>query len=106
MKHKAGDRVVAFFKWTKRKPKFNQKCLVICATQTHNGWDYTLFIVDKMQTVEGWYWGWLTSDWEEYGDLEDMKADKYYLMPLLRTCGSDKRQFEMTVYLCRRQRVG
>jgi hypothetical protein len=73
-----------FFKWLDEKPVFNFECLVIAANEFRGGWHYMAFRIEKVDSEEGWYWGWLDGDGEEYGDLSDFDAEKYFLMPLLK----------------------
>lgn len=71
--------------WVTEKPDFKEECLVIAATALHRGWfDYSLFQVKNIETEEGWYIGLLNGQGEEWGDIEDFVADKYFVMPLLK----------------------
>lgn len=85
-----------FFRWTSRKPKFDSECIVICGNRWKNEawdkeeWEYTLYLIKRVECEERWYWGWLTADGEEYDDLRDMKADIYFVMPLVV---GNKKQF-------------
>jgi hypothetical protein len=79
-----------FFKWLDEKPVFNFECLVIAANEFRGGWHYMAFRIEKVDSEEGWYWGWLDGDGEEYGDLSDFDAEKYFLMPLLKQAPNDE----------------
>lgn len=79
----ARDSKMCFFRWTKKKPKFDQECMVICANKWNGDWEYSLYLITKVVFEDKWYWGWLTQDGEEYGDLADMQSQRYYVMPLL-----------------------
>ena len=70
--------------WTKEKPEFKDECLLMTATKIRDKWEYNLWLIEKQVTDEGWYWGWLTSDGEEYGDIADLKADLYATIPKLK----------------------
>jgi hypothetical protein len=79
-------------RWTKKKPIRWKECILLTATwmnYTHPGyWDYTLFTVklDLGENSEGenaWYWA-IFKDDDEWGDLADLKADKYCILPLLK----------------------
>lgn len=74
-----------FKKWFSEKPTFSEECLVICASEINGVWDYTLFQIRKIDSEDGCYLGWLTQEGEEYGDLNDMHSDMYFLMPLLKS---------------------
>jgi hypothetical protein len=71
-------------KWISEKPEFKDECIVIAASLFRNEWSYTLFQVKKVDGDDGWYLGWLTGDGDEYGDLADLHADKYLILPLLQ----------------------
>lgn len=63
-----------------KKPKWNKDCLVITANKIIGEWDYAMYQIKKLHSDEGSYWGWLTSDGEEYGDIEDLIAQKYLIL--------------------------
>lgn len=68
-------------KWLDVKPEFTNECLVIAAVKIQDEWEYSIYEIKKLIDDEGkWYWGWLTGDGEEYGDLNDFKADKYMII--------------------------
>jgi hypothetical protein len=71
------------YNWVTEKPEFNEECLLITAHYFWEGWEYTVYQIKKVVCDEGWYMGWLEGDGAEYGDLEDLKAEKYLIMPLL-----------------------
>lgn len=67
--------------WLDDKPEFTDECLVIAANEIRGEWEYTLYQIRKLIDDDGnWYLGWLTSDGEEYGDLNDFKAQKYMII--------------------------
>ncbi len=71
-------------KWTTKKPQFKEECLMIVASKILNKWEYFLFQVLKVDFEDGWYWGLFYGSEEAYGDIADLKADKYLVMPLLK----------------------
>jgi hypothetical protein len=73
-------------RWTKKKPKLNKECLLITAQNwgKEQGWSYTAFSIEKVECDGRWYLGIITSDGDEWGDIDDLKADKYLVLPLLK----------------------
>lgn len=71
-------------KWTTKKPDFKDECLVICASRIRKHWEYSIFTIEWVESEDGRYLGWLTGDGDEYGDLADMQAQKYLVLPLLK----------------------
>ena len=72
-------------KWTSEKPLFDDECLLITACKIRGFWEYTAYIIQKVTDDNGyWYLGWLTGEGDEYGDLVDLRADKYLILPLLK----------------------
>lgn len=79
-------------KWSKVKPKFKEDCVLITANwfKWDGGyWDYTLFEIKRTEGYNDndeptWYWGIYERGGDEWGDLADLKADKYLLLPLLK----------------------
>ena len=71
-------------RWVTKKPKFNKECLVICASKFIDTWEYSLYQIKWIGLGNDLYLGWLTIDGEEYGDLNDMKAEKYLVIDLLK----------------------
>lgn len=72
-------------KWKVEKPKKWKECILITATLFNDRWEYTLFTVEKVNGEEGWYWGLICDDGEEWGDIDDLKADLYLVMRPLKT---------------------
>lgn len=70
-------------KWTKEKPEFKKECLLIVAHKWREHYEYTVYQVKKLESDEGWYWGWLTGDGDEYGDIADLRADLYCVITLI-----------------------
>jgi len=72
--------------WTNIKPVFKEECILIVANNWNNPephWEYTLYTVEKVNTDEGWYLGLFEDGGDEWGDLDDLKADLYCVLPLL-----------------------
>jgi hypothetical protein len=70
-------------KWTKDKPVFKKDCLLMVATKIRGKWEYTLFTIEKTECDGQWYWG-IFKDFDEWGDIDDLKADLYKTLPLLK----------------------
>lgn len=71
--------------WINIKPEFKEECLLLTATCFRGQWEYSIWRIEKIEVDESWYLGLLNGDGEEWGDLEDLKADLYCVMPLLTT---------------------
>lgn len=74
--------------WSDTKPEFTEECILITACKiklplSHH-WQYDLFEVIQINGEDGWYWGLCEPAGEQWGALEEFKADKYYTMPLLK----------------------
>jgi hypothetical protein len=79
--------------WLREKPKFNKECSFVTATKyVRNGedvdYEYSFWMIKKLDGEDengapGWYWGLLCGDGEEWGDLEDLTADYYYILPTI-----------------------
>jgi hypothetical protein len=54
------------------------------ATKYREGWDYSIWLIKRVEFEGKWYWGWFNGAGEEYGDLNDLCAEKYLTMPLLK----------------------
>lgn len=62
--------------WLTDKPIFKDDCVLITASLYHCHWEYNTWIIEHRNG----YWNWLTRDGEEYGDIEDLKADRYCIL--------------------------
>jgi len=71
------------YTWSIQKPLFTEECLLITAHLSGKYWEYTVYQIARVNGEQGWYMGWLTGDGEEYGDLADLRSQKYLTMPLL-----------------------
>lgn len=69
--------------WVTDKPDFKEECLVIAASKIGGSWDYSVFVIKKEYSEEGVYMAIFTGDMDEWGDIDDLSADKYFVMPLL-----------------------
>jgi hypothetical protein len=67
--------------WTTIKPDFKEECVLVTATKIKDYWEYNVWCIAKVKCEDSWYMGWLTGDGEEYGDLADLKADQYLILP-------------------------
>ncbi len=70
--------------WTTTKPEFKEDCVLIAASKIGEHWDYSLFIIQKEHSDEGWYWGIFTGDGEEWGDINDLEAHLYQIIEPLK----------------------
>lgn len=71
-------------KWTKDKPTFTKECLLLTASKIKKEWYYRMFEIRKVEYEELWYWGLMTPDGDEWEDLDDLYADLYCKLPLLK----------------------
>lgn len=73
-------------KWTKKKPKLTEECLLITAHYFGGmtGWNYHLYEIKKTDFEDKWYWG-IFDDGDEWGDYADLKAELYYVLPILKS---------------------
>lgn len=70
--------------WSITKPDFKRECLCITASKVGGQWEYKTWVIKLLECDEQWYLGLLTGDLEEWGDIDDLKADLYNVMPLLK----------------------
>lgn len=63
--------------WTTKKPEFTEDCWLV--TKSSDGCE--LWEIKKVQSDDGWYMAWLDSYGEEYGDIEEMVSDFYFILP-------------------------
>lgn len=70
---------MTFNTWTTEKPDFDQECLLITAVFLRRKWYYDTYMVEWSDDV---YWMISTMDGQEWGDIADLSADKYYVMEL------------------------
>ncbi len=69
-------------RWVTKKPKFDKECIVICAHKFRREWEYSSYLIKRIDFDDKWYWGWCNIDGKEYDDIAEMKAKKYYVIPI------------------------
>jgi hypothetical protein len=75
--------------WVFEKPEFKEDCILLTATKSDTIWEYNSWLIIALDGEDdngkpAWYWGWCNIDGEEYGDISDLQADKYKIIPLLK----------------------
>lgn len=65
--------------WVDKKPKADKEFVLITASWFIDHWEYTTFTVEKTTFEDNWYWG-IFQDGDEWGDYDDLKADKYLIL--------------------------
>lgn len=68
--------------WTKTKPIFKKDCILLCGGWFRGEFEYNAYLIKKVYFEDKWYWGWLTSDGDEVGDIEDMHSELYLILPI------------------------
>ena len=66
--------------WVSEKPKFDKEFVLFTANNFRGNWEYSAWQVKQVESEDGWYYGLLTGDGEEWGDSDDLKADLYLSM--------------------------
>lgn len=76
--------------WLSEKPDFKKECVFITATKYERNneplyWDYSVWQIKKLDGETesgeyGWYWGLLNGDGEEWGPLEELAADRFFIL--------------------------
>lgn len=66
--------------WVNEKPKFNEDCVLITADNINGLWEYRSWIIKWTNNGDGPYLGWFNGNGDEYGDLSDLKADRYFIL--------------------------
>ena len=67
--------------WLSEKPEFTEDVIVILAHKIGMRYEYSSYeVVWYSPDFDSCYWAWLTLDGDEYGDIEDMQADKYMII--------------------------
>jgi hypothetical protein len=87
---KEDDKKWEGFLWTDKKPAFDREMVFVTANEFKDVWEYNVWQIlqaegedDKGNTV--WYWALCNSEGDEWGDNEDLAADKYLILPSLKT---------------------
>lgn len=63
--------------WLSDKPEFKYNCVLITAALYKGCWEYAVWIIEW---ING-YWNLLDGNGVEWGDIEDLKADRYCILP-------------------------
>jgi len=73
--------------WVTEKPDFKENCIIITASFYADQWSYSMFTTDLVDGVndkdESAFYVGLFSDGDEWGDIADLSADKYLVLPAL-----------------------
>ena len=67
--------------WTNIKPDGKEPCVFVSATKWGNRWDYSVWVIKEVGGFDGYYLGICDGDGDEWGDLEDLRADLYMILP-------------------------
>lgn len=67
--------------WTNIKPDGKKECVFATASYYGKRWDYNIWQIMKVDGIDGWYLGLCNGDGEEWGDLNDLQADLYMILP-------------------------
>lgn len=67
--------------WTSVKPKFNKDCILVTADKIHEFWEYKTWVIKLVNHGDGPYMAWLDGFGDEYGDIDDLQAQKYLIIP-------------------------
>ena len=71
--------------WSKRKPVLEEECLLITARKINSDYEYSLFEIMELDCEGEWYYGLVDQNGCEWGDYEDLAAERYLTMPKLTT---------------------
>ena len=63
--------------WITEKPEFTEDCWLVTA----GGGGCEIWQIKRVESDDGWYWGWLDSYGDEYGDINDMESEFYLILP-------------------------
>lgn len=68
--------------WTNDKPVFSEDCVLVTADKFKGGWDYNIYEIRYLFLGgASWRWQWLDNSENDLGDINDLKADKYLILP-------------------------
>lgn len=86
--------------WVAAKPEFKSECVLITASKYNRNseaidYDYTIWQIKQIDGEDddgnpAWYWGLLNGEGEEYGELEDLTADFYKIIPAPNKPGDEQ----------------
>ena len=82
-----------FNKWLKEKPEFTEDCICICRTgfvdrEGRRSYEYEAYMISEQLADEAdddnyiTYMGWFDLGGDEYGDLNELEADEYFLIKI------------------------
>lgn len=71
--------------WYNEAPEFDKECVFVTASMI-SYWEYSIWEVKKLDGEDdevnpAWYYGLLTGDGIEWGNINDFRADKYLILP-------------------------
>lgn len=74
--------------WCTDKPVFDMECIFATASLFAKEYYYSIWEIKKCDGENdrgepAWYYGLLDGDGDEWGDIDDLKADKYLILPPL-----------------------
>lgn len=67
--------------WKSEKPTFTEEGVFVSASWWGNHWDYSLWQAIWRDGANGDYLSLCDGDGHEYGDWEDLTADRYLVLP-------------------------
>lgn len=66
--------------WTTIKPELKDGCTLVTGTLIKK-WHYKVWVIKTVNYGDGPYLALLEGDGEEWGDIDDLTADKYLIIP-------------------------
>lgn len=75
--------------WVDKRPEFTEECIMLTAHKYKDEWEYKSWLIVAVAGVNekeeaAWYWGLCEMNGEEWGDMDDLSADLYIIIPLLK----------------------
>lgn len=67
--------------WINEKPVFDQECVFMTAHYIKGQWGFDSWRICRVDSEEGWYWGLCNLEGEEWGPLEDLSEQLYFILP-------------------------
>jgi hypothetical protein len=67
--------------WSAEKPKPDKEFWFVSASYFKDHWECRIWQVVKINGPDGWYYGLCDGEGEEWGDWEDLQAERYYILP-------------------------
>lgn len=74
--------------WNTDKPIIDREMIIITASKLKTnkgdvfGLDYDSWLISKLDSDEGWYFGLCDLNGDEWGAYDDLSADLYYVIEL------------------------